>query len=163
MLVAEIEERTDTQGVSTGEIVHHATLSLLTSDKDSILPMESLVEELEVLAQLDEERKDDCTIRPRIHLKLILLSQLFVVVDLSVGNHCILIGRREEAEGLFSLEGKVVDGQPVEADDAGSVDMDDGVVRSSGFHLFESSQLLGGQLAAVNDRPNATHLFLENL
>lgn len=67
MLVGEVEERTHTQGIGCGEIVHHSTLSLLTSDKDSILPMQGLVEELEVLAQLDEERKDDCAIRTRIH------------------------------------------------------------------------------------------------
>jgi hypothetical protein len=67
MLVAEVEERTDTQWVNGGKVVHHSTLSLLTSDKYSILPVEGLVEELEVLTQLDEEREDDCTIRPRIH------------------------------------------------------------------------------------------------
>lgn len=49
MLVAEVEERADTQRVSCGEIVHHSTLSLLTSDKNSIFSMEGLIEELEVI------------------------------------------------------------------------------------------------------------------
>lgn len=67
MLAGEVEERTDTQRVSCCEIVHHTALSLLTSDKHSVLPMEGLVEQLEVFAQLDEERQDDCTIRTRVH------------------------------------------------------------------------------------------------
>ena len=66
-----------------------------------------------------------------------------MVVDLSIGNDRVLIGGREDAEGLFSLGRQVVDGQSVEADDAGGVEVDDGVVRSSWFHLLKSSQLLG--------------------
>lgn len=66
-----------------------------------------------------------------------------MVVDLSVGNDRVLVGRREDTEGLLSLGRQVVDGQPVEADDAGGVEVDDGVVRSSRFHLLKPCQLLG--------------------
>lgn len=86
-----------------------------------------------------------------------------MVVDLSVGNDRVLIGRREDAEGLFPLRRQVVDGQSMEADDAGGVEVDDGVVRSPWLHLLEPCQLLGSQSATVYDSPDPTHLSIEKL
>lgn len=46
----------------------------------------------------------------------------------------------------------------MEADDAGGVEVEDGVIWSPRLDLFEALELGGGELAAVDDCPNATHL-----
>lgn len=120
--------------------------------------MKDLVELFEIFSQLDEKRKDDCAIRTRIDIQSILHSELFVVVDLSIGNDSVLVGRSEDAEGLFALGGEVIDGQTVEADNAGCVEVEDGVVGSPRLHLLETSELLRSQLTTVDYRPNSTHL-----
>lgn len=61
-----------------------------------------------------------------------------MIVDLSIGNDCVLVLRCEDAEGLFSLRAEIVDGQPMEANDAGSIEMQNGMVRSSWSYLLKT-------------------------
>lgn len=67
-----------------------------------------------------------------------------MVVDLSIGDDGILVLAPEVTERLFSLGREIIDGESMEADDAGGVEVKDGVIWSSGFDFFEALELGGG-------------------
>ena len=100
--------------------------------------MQQLVQLSEVVSQFVEERQNDSAIRTWVNLQAEFLSQLLVIVDLSIGNYCVLVLSSEDAEGLFSLRAEIIDGQPMEANDAWSIEMENRVVRPSWSYLLET-------------------------
>lgn len=100
--------------------------------------MKLFVEGFEVMFQLDEKGKDDCAIRPRIDGELVVFPELLMVVDFSIGNGSVFVLGSGWAEGLLAFCRKVIDGQPVEADDAGRVEVEDGMVRPAWFYTLKS-------------------------
>jgi hypothetical protein len=61
-----------------------------------------------------------------------------MVVDFAIGDECIFEGGVEVAERLLAFGGEVHDGESMEADDAGRVEVDDGVIGSSRFDFFKA-------------------------
>lgn len=100
--------------------------------------MQQLIQLSEVISQLQKQRQDDSTIRPRINLQPKLLPKCLMIVDLSIGNDGVLILLCKVAERLFSLRGEVIDSQPMEANDAGSIEMENGVIWSSWSYLLKT-------------------------
>ena len=74
----------------------------------------------------------------RINLQAKFLPQLLMIVDLSIGNGCILVLRCEIAEGLHSLCAEIVEGQPMETNETGSIEMQYGMVRSSWLYPLKA-------------------------
>lgn len=82
-----------------------------------------------------------------------------MVVDFSIGNHSVFDFWGKHTERLFSFGREVVNGQSMEAHYAGSIQMNDWMIRPPWFDLFEASQFLGGEFASIDDSPDTTHVF----
>ena len=82
-----------------------------------------------------------------------------MVVNFSVGDDCVPVGVVKDAEGLLSGGRQIVDGESVKANDAGIIQMNDGMVWPPRFDLVKASQFLRSEFNPVNNCPNTTHLY----
>ena len=133
-----IEGRSDAEWISRQKVIHGSSLRLLSCDEDCVFSVQQLIQLGEVISQFHEKRQNDSTVRTRVNLQPKFLSQFLMIVDLSIGNDCVLVLRSKHAEGLFSLGAEIIDGQPMEANDAGCIEMENGVIRSPWFYLLET-------------------------
>lgn len=113
-----VEGWSDAEWICRQKVINGSSLRFLSCDEDSVFSMQQLVQLGEVISQFVKERQNDSTIRTRVNLQAILLSQFLMVVDLSIGNDRVLVLRSKHAERLFSLGAEIIDSQAMEANDA---------------------------------------------
>lgn len=61
-----------------------------------------------------------------------------MVVNFTIGDDCIFKGGVEVTERLLTFRCEVHDGESMKANDAGRVEMDNGVVGSSRLYFFKA-------------------------